>query len=112
MRILTERELTLIAGGGDGESHNNQQQTTTLPPVTVNGGSASVTFGSDGNISSATVNCPAGTSPSITSGGGNFNLGGSAIGKGINASGSIGGRGVSVNCPPVHVPAHGGGYRQ
>lgn len=111
MRILTERELMLIAGGADGDS-NHQQQTTTLPPVTVNGSSASVTFGSDGNITSATINCPAGTAPSIQTGGGNLNLGAGTIAKVVNASGSIGGNGSSVTCAPVHVPAHGSGYRQ
>ena len=62
------------------------------------GGSATVTFGPNGNITSATIHCSAGTNPSVASGGGNIHGGAGAVGKFINATVGVSGGGGTLAC--------------
>lgn len=62
------------------------------------GGSAKVTFGPDGNLTSATVQCPAGTTPSITTGAGKVSAGAKTIKRVLGVNVGLSGAGGSVGC--------------
>ena len=62
------------------------------------GGSATVTFGPDGNITSATIHCSAGTNPSVASGGGKITGGAKTFAKIIGGSLGVSGGGGTLTC--------------
>ena len=116
MRELKREEYGMISGGTDlGPVHVYAiDPRSTIPGVyfpsagTGNGprgmgeggggGKVHATFGPNGNVTSVTLQCPTGTSPSITTGGGNLTVGAGAILKALHVTGGASGGGGSITC--------------